>query len=208
LVNAVELISEVEDALINIPNIERAHQKENNRAYSAALEEYIAASFLAPNNRYLQRHIAKIYAAIGKLKLSANYWEAIIAQEESASHYLRYAHVLARMGDSQKANDCFGKAYALDEQNPRILVEWGDFLVVECRYQEAIHQYEAALKLEISDKNQIWLRLAEVSFDQGDADKALSYIHLVLDRLPDHQDARRLMLKVLKNRRGNDEVLN
>jgi tetratricopeptide (TPR) repeat protein len=193
-----ELISEIEDALVIIPNIEKAHQNENDRAYSAALEQYIEASFLAPNNRYIQRHIAKAYAAIGDLKNSAKYWEKILAQEEYSSHYLRYAHILARMGNSKKANEYFQKAHSLDKQNSKILVEWGDFLLVEGKTEDAIKQYETALKLEMSDKNQIWLRLAEVSFESGDLDRALSFIKLVLDRLPDHQDARRLMLKVLK----------
>jgi tetratricopeptide (TPR) repeat protein len=193
-----ELISEIEDALVIIPNIEKAHQNESNRAYAAALEQYIEASFLAPNNRYLQRHIAKAYAAIGDLKNSAKYWEKILSQEEYSTHYLRYAHVLARMGNSKKANEYFQKAHSLDNQNSKILVEWGDFLVVEDKAENAIKQYEAALKLELSDRDQIWLRLAEVSFELGDVDKASAFIKLVLDRLPDHQDARRLMLKVLK----------
>lgn len=193
-----ELISEIEDALIIIPNIEKAHQKENERAYAAALEQYIEASFLAPNNRYLQRHIAKTYAAIGDLKNSAKYWEKILAQEEYSSHYLRYAHVLAQMGNIKKAKECFQKAHSLDQQNSKILVEWGDFLTVDGKAEDAIKQFETALKLEVNDRDQIWLRLAEVYFEMGDVDKALSFIKLVLDRLPDHQDARRLMLKVLK----------
>lgn len=195
---ADELISEIEDALVIIPNIEKAHQFENDRAYAAALEQYIEASFLAPNNRYIQRHIAKAYAAIGDLKNSAKYWEKILAHEEYPSHCLRYAHILARMGNSKKANEYFQKAYTLDDQNPRILVEWGDFLMVEGKTEDAVKKYESALKLETNDRNQIWLRLAEIHFEEGDVDKALSFIKLVLDRLPDHQDARRLMLKVLK----------
>jgi tetratricopeptide (TPR) repeat protein len=195
---ATELLSEIEDALLIIPNIEKAHQHENDRAYQAALEQYIAASFLAPNNRYIQRHIAKAYAAIGDLSNSARYWEKILAHEDYPTHRLRYAHILAQMGQSEQAKENFEKAYSKDPQNLKILVEWGDFLVIEGQIQDAIRKYETALKLDANDCDQIWLRLAEVSFETGDPDRALSLIKLVLDRLPDHQDAKRLMLKILK----------
>jgi tetratricopeptide (TPR) repeat protein len=193
-----ELLSEIDDALIIIPNIEKAHQKEKERAYAAALEEYIGASFLAPNNRYLQRHIAKTYAAIGDLKNSAKYWEKILAQEEYSSHYLRYAHVLAQMRSNKKAKECFEKAYLLDKQNAKILIEWGDLLAIEGKYEDAIKNFEMALKLEVNDRDQIWLRLAEVNLEKDNTDEAMSLIKLVLDRSPDNQDARRLILKVLK----------
>lgn len=193
-----ELLSEIEDALVIIPNIEKAHQKEKERAYAAALEQYLEAAILAPKNRYLQRHIAKAYAAIGDLKNSAKYWEKIISQEDYSNHYLRYAHVLARMGNNKRAKECYQKAHSLNSQNSKILIEWGDLLTIEGKYDDAIKKFEAALKLEANDRDHIWLRLAEVNLEMGNVDQALSLINLVLDRLPDHQDAHRLILKVLK----------
>ena len=196
-----ELITEVEDALVVIPYIENAHQFESEQAFSAALEQYLAASYLAPNNRYIQRHIAKAYAAIGDLKNSAVYWGKIVSAEPHPSHYLRYANVLARLGNARGANETYKKAYKLESNDPRILMEWGDFLAIDGGTEEAIKKYEAALKLEVTNRDLLWLRLADVHFDLANFESVHNFVKLVLDRQPDNQEARRMMLKVLKKMR-------
>jgi len=196
------IMSDIEDALLIIPYIEKAHHFEEAGAYSQALELYYAAVVLAPYNRYLQRHIAKTSAAIGDLKTSISYWEKILQVEAHPSHYLRYAHTLARMGNYTQAYENLDKALLLDPKNQKIIIEWADLLAIEGKADKAIEKYDDALRLEIPNRDLIWLRLAEAYFEALDEDKALSFVKLVLDRLPDDQEAGRLMLKILRKKRS------
>jgi tetratricopeptide (TPR) repeat protein len=194
-----ELLTEVEDALVIIPNIEKGHHHEEEQAYSAALSEYLAAYYFAPNNRYIQRHIAKTYSAIGDLKNSAIWWKIILKNEPHPSHYSRYAYVLARMGDISGAIQNYKIAFDLDPTNFKVLLEWGDLLSIEGKPNEAIQKYESALRIEKSERDLLWLRMAEVYIELTDFEKARTFAKLVLDRRPDNQEARRLILKVEKH---------
>ena len=203
-----EIMSEIEDAFLIIPYIELAHHHEESGAYPSALEQYISAAYFAPHNRYIQRHIAKMYAAIGDLKNSAHHWQKIVQEEEYPRYFLHYADILARMGDSAKADENFSKAFQLDSTSLNTLIEWGDFLAVEGKTDDAISKYEQALKLDITNRDLIWFRFAEIYFEAGDLQNANSFTKLILARLPDHREAQRLMLKILKKERGSpDEII-
>ena len=80
-------------------------------------------------------------------------------------------------------------------------MEWGDFLAIDGGTEEAIKKYEAALKLEVTNRDLLWLRLADVHFDLANFESVHNFVKLVLDRQPDNQEARRMMLKVLKKMR-------
>lgn len=196
------LVTEIEEALVIIPYIERGHQYEDDMAYPKALEQYRAAHYLAKNNRYIQRHIAKMYSAIGEFKDSVKWWKLVLQTEKHQSHYIRLAHVLARMGDIPQAMDTYRRAFELDSTNPKILLEWGDLLAINGDLKGAINQYNTALGIEKANRDTLWLRLADVYLEQGDFESARAFTKLVLDRNPDNQEAKRLILTILKREKG------
>jgi tetratricopeptide (TPR) repeat protein len=192
---AREIVSEVEDALAVIPYIERGHMHERENAYSDALEQYLTAHLLAPKNRYIIRHIAKTYSAVGDYSNSVNWWEKLI-DKKHPRHYCRYAQAQALLNQIENACESYQIAHNLDLGNPNILLEWGDLLFNQGEFDDAIHKYEKALKLEQFERDTLWLRIAEARLISGDKSSALSCVKLVLNRKPDNREARRLMLRI------------
>ena len=73
-----EIVTEVEQALVALPLIEKGHAFEQERDFRSALGCYLQALQQAPGNHYLIRHIAKMHSALGELAQSAKYWERLI----------------------------------------------------------------------------------------------------------------------------------
>ena len=192
-----EIVREVEEALMTLPRIEKGHDHESKGAYSLALDEYLAAHYMAPLNRYLIRHIAKTFAALGKLKDSTLWWEKLIAQDPAAKHLVRYSYVLAAQGRFEEAIASYARAFEYDPHNSQILIEWGDLLLLQQRIEDALLKYEAAVNLQTQNTPLVWLRIAEAYIAAGDLDQATMFAELVLRQQPDNQEARRIMLRIL-----------
>ena len=196
-----DLFSEIDDAIAIIPNIENGHKFEANGAFPDALSQYLSAYYIARNNKYIQRHVAKTYTAIGNLEESEKWWNKILETENHPNDLIRYSNVLARLGKIDQAIIFFQKAAVLDDKNSKILIEWGDLLAIEGQTKTAIQKYEDAVKLENSDHDLLWLRLAEAYLSLDDTNSAMTFTKLVLDRRPDHSEAKRLMLTIQKRMR-------
>ena len=92
-----EIVTEVEQARVALPLIEKGHAFEQERDFRAR-GCYLQALQQAPGNHYLIRHIAKMHSALGELAQSAKYWERLIKEDPHATHHARYAWALAGQG--------------------------------------------------------------------------------------------------------------
>lgn len=193
-----ELMSRLEAGMDTLSYVEAGHEYERQGNFPAALEQYLIARRIAHNKYYILRRIANCHAAKGDYASSIRYWEELVAMEPHAKHYRDYAATLARAGHFSEAERYFAQAHQMNPHDVNTLIEWGDLLLAQAKALPALAHYEKAITLEEGNLSRLWLRIAEAHWSSNELEGASTYANLVLQKNPKDQEARRLMLKIVR----------
>jgi len=191
------LVREAEEALVVLPFIEQGHKHEAQNAYPLALEKYLEAHTLLPENVYIMRHVAKTYAAVGNYQMAVEWWERVVSRTVHPSHLRRLAQVQACLGEFEAAAKAFKEAVRLAPADAVCYLEWGDVLLAHHHVEQAVEKYEQG-KLHDEENAIVYLlRIAEAYAQLGDLQQAQSYARMALAREPDRWGCLRVLLQTV-----------
>lgn len=113
----------------------------------------------------------------------AKYEELLAAQPTLYQVNYNIGSAYREMGDLEKATSYFQKVLDQDATNTAALVAMGDALVSLGKLDEAVPFFEKAIGQTTDEV--IPFNVAEIYFNQGNADKAIEYYKLASERKPD-----------------------
>jgi len=156
-----------------------------------AVEAYRRASELAPDWPQARFYYANGLCELGQLDQAVqNYQAAIKLQPDYAEAALRLARTLSQMNRLEEATAAYEHLLRLEPQNPAGWFSLGVLQQRLGRLAEAADSYKKALQLA-PDLNEARCNLASVLAGQGQIEAAISQLHEVLRRDPNHAEAQR-----------------
>jgi tetratricopeptide (TPR) repeat protein len=193
-----QIVKETEEALAVLPFIQEGHKHETEGSYPQALKSYQRAHHLVPQNLYIMRHIAKTLASMGHYDRAVKWFTQIIAEDPNAKHFRRLADALACLGQFKPAELCYTVASQLAPKDAATYLEWGDVLLTCGDAKGAVDKYRQAEMLDGCNNALYTMRIVDAYLEQEEFAEAQNLLSTVLIRDPEHREAKRKRLQILR----------
>lgn len=195
--NRFEVISDLEaiaDFYNNVGYELSFHRREQGGfASNEVLHAFSLATRIAPRFAKAWNNLGVAYGRAGRPADAARaYQNAIQADPQLPAPHANLAQIHMRQDQREQAVRHFEKAVRLDPQNAHYRYFLGRTLARCQKHAEAVDQLENAVRLD-PDLHQAHMRLAELYLEQGEIEQARTVARRVLELIPGHRDARRLL---------------
>lgn len=148
----------------------------------------------------LLREFASVSSKAGKLQAAADLWLELAKSNPTDSHSLSAAaECLHELGQVEQAIDCWEKALAADPSNGDLHARMARALVQAGRSLPALQHYQSAVTLSDGDA-MLTLEAAQAHAKNGSLNSADELLRGLLDRQPEHVEARRFLARTLLER--------
>ena len=129
------------------------------------------AQMLNPDDMVIWAEQANLYKSKKNTEKALEYYDKSSTLTDNIAPHLYMANIYTELGETDKAEDCFKKAYAKSGDSPDYLYEMALFKTSEENYDEAMECLDKCL--EINDKlSEPWLLKSEIYKILGDDDKS------------------------------------
>jgi len=195
--NRYEIISDLEaiaDYYNNVGYELSFHRREQGGfASSDVLRAFTLATRISPGFAKAHNNLGVAYGRAGRTGDAAQaYKNAIQSDPYLPAPHANLAQIYMRQNQVKKAVPYFQKAVRLDPKNAHYRYFYGKSLALYGKHQEAFEQLERTVRLD-ADMYQAHMWLAQVSLDLKKPDRARSAARRVLELVPGHRDAKRLL---------------
>jgi tetratricopeptide (TPR) repeat protein len=177
---AIQLNPNFAPAYANLGSIYALEQN-----WHEAIQYYQKAIQLAPNLVGVYRNLGKIWQHLGNdSEFYKCHYYVIMADDNIAYYnYVQLGHKLLKIGEKDKAIDCYKRCLEIHPQHFIALAILGDLSAEDGDFQNALNYYEKSLETHINPV-QIYRKMADTYLKQENLDKALFYFVEVLKYQP------------------------
>lgn len=200
---ANDMITAAKEAFDFLPYVYQAHQYERDGAWAKAYEKYRAASWLAPENQYLRRHIAKALTQMQRHQEAVNLWNQILHEQEHPSHYRRLAsnQVALNTEDGvRQAIESIKKAITLDNRDAKSHATAGSIYAIDGQFDKAIDELEMAAAYDPANAARYQLLIADIHYGQGHYAEAMDACITAQTHDGSDRDIPAMMMKIASAR--------
>lgn len=137
---------------------------QKQKRYADAIQHYLQADILSPDNVWTNKHLAQCYKLLGDMPKALEYYKKVEAtQPDNLNIALQIGQCLARMEQYVDALAYFYKVEYLEKNpdNARRAIAWCSF--VSGKYKEALKYYQLLLE-KPSSKAHDWMNAGHVYF--------------------------------------------
>lgn len=163
-------------------------------SYEKAIEYYLQADLLAPDNVWNNRHLAQCYRKEGDYEKAVEYYKKVEqVQPDNLNLALQIGQCLMELGRYEEALAYFFKIEYLDKkpQNARRAIGWCYFITG--KHEEARKYYDLLLA-EPQPIMEDWMNAGHVYYILGEAPKAIEYYRKAQSLCGSHEEFVRLYL--------------
>ncbi len=163
-------------------------------SYEKAIEYYLQADLLAPDNVWNNRHLAQCYRKEGDYKKAVEYYKKVEqVQPDNLNLALQIGQCLMELERYEEALAYFFKIEYLDKkpQNARRAIGWCYFITG--KHEEARKYYDLLLA-EPQPIMEDWMNAGHVYYILGEAPKAIEYYRKAQSLCGSHEEFVRLYL--------------
>ncbi len=167
--------------------------------WQKAIEYYQQAIQLQPNLVGVYRNLSKIWQQLGNVTEFYKCRYYIFLYQSDPVNYYDYAqlgHQLLKLGEREKAIDCYERCLAIHPEHFVVLNILGDLSVTDGDLEQALHYYEKSLALH-DNPALIYLKIGDIYFSQKKLDEALFAYIESLKQQPDFIKAYRKIRVIL-----------
>lgn len=146
-------------------------------AWLKAIEYYQQAIQLQPDLLGVYRNLAKIWQHLGNdLELYKCHYYILIYQSEPVKYfeYAQLGHKLLKLGEKEKAIDCYEKCLLIHPTHCFVLGILGDLAKEAGELDKALNYYEQALENHVNQAL-ISVKIGDIYLIQNNLDQALFY---------------------------------
>ena len=161
---------------------------QENGHYKIAIEHYLQADLLLPDNVWNNRHLAQCYKKEGNYEKAVEYYKkAEQVQPNNLNLALQIGQCLMELERYDEAMAYFFKVEYLDEkpQNARRALGWCNFITG--KHQEAKKYYDL-LTAEPKPIREDWMNAGHVYYILGETEKAIEFYRKAQSMCVDHEE--------------------
>lgn len=161
---------------------------QENGHYKIAIEHYLQADLLLPDNVWNNRHLAQCYKKEGNYEKAVEYYKkAEQVQPNNLNLALQIGQCLMELERYDEAMAYFFKVEYLDEkpQNARRALGWCNFITG--KHQEAKKYYDL-LTAEPKPIREDWMNAGHVYYILGETEKAIEFYRKAQSMCVDHDE--------------------
>lgn len=145
---------------------------QKNKGYERAIEAYLQADILKPDNVWTNRHLAMCYRQLKQTEKALEYYLKVEAvQPENLNVLSQIGHCLAELKRYEEALNYFFKVEYLDAESPKVwrAIAWCSFVIG--KHEQAMKYYNKLLEKDTQLLD--YLNAGHVAWTLGQLEKAV-----------------------------------